>query len=82
MDLVGEISKVKEDSNKTLIGVLLADANLYFSGSTFCKDRSRFEAIDTGMTYATDPESGRIEISPFGIPSWVAFPMNLVWVLI
>ena len=71
MDLVGEISKVKEDSNKTLIGVPLVDANLYFSGSTSCKERSRVEAMDMGMTLATDPESARMVTSPFWTPSCI-----------
>ena len=55
----------RRDSNKTLIGVPLADAYFYFSVSTSCKYRSRFEAMDTGMTSATDPESGRIVIFTF-----------------
>ena len=68
MDLVEEISKVKDDSNKTLIGVPLADINLYFSESTSCKVRSRAEARDTGMTSATDPESARMVTFPFWTP--------------
>ena len=69
MDTVGEISKVKDDSNKTLIGVPLAEDSEYFSGSTSFKDRSREEANDTGITSATEPESGRMVTSPFWVPS-------------
>ena len=71
MDLVGEISKVKDDSNKTLIGVPLVDTNFYFSESTSCKDRSRVEAKDMGMTSATDPESARIVNFPVWTPSCI-----------
>ena len=66
--LEGEISRVKVDWTCTLIGLPLADANLYLSGSTSYSDRSNSEAMDTGMTSTTDIESGRIEISPFCIP--------------
>ena len=77
MDLVGEISKVKDDSNKTLIGVLLADTNFYFSESTSCKARSRVEAKNRGMTSATDPESGRMVTSPFWTPFCITVPKIL-----
>ena len=77
MDLVGDISKVKDDSNKTLIGVPLVDANLYFSGSLSCKDRSRDEAMDIGMTTASDPEYGRMVTFPFWTPFCITVPKIL-----
>ena len=77
MDLVGEISKVKDHSNNTLIDVPLADISLYFSESTSCKDISRVEARDTGMTSATDPESARMVTSPFWTPSCITIPKIL-----
>ena len=64
MDSEGEISKVKDDLNETLIGVLLADINLYFSESTSCKDRSRVEAKDTGLTSVSDLELVIMVASP------------------
>ena len=68
---------MKDDSNKTLIGVPLADTNFYFSGSTSCKDRSRVEAKDRGMTSATDAESARMVTSPFWTPSCITVPKIL-----
>ena len=59
-----DISRVKVDSNCTLIGLTLAEANLYLFGSTALSVSPNPEAIETGITSATDPESGRTGISP------------------
>ena len=75
--LDGEISRVKVDSNWTLIGLPLADANLYLLGSTACNDRSSSEAMETGMTSATHPESGRLGISPLVTSSWITVSIIL-----
>ena len=54
MDLEGKTVKVKDNSNKTYKSVSLLDTNLNFSEFIPCKDRTRVEAKDTGLTSVAD----------------------------
>ena len=77
IDTDGEMDKVNDVSNKTLIGLPLADVSEYLSGLTFCNAKLSEDASETGITSATDSLSGKMVTVPLDVLSWVIFPVIL-----
>ena len=77
MLIEGKNSKTKVDSYWTNMGELFSVASLYLIGSISWRVKPSSLAKEVGIISVTDLESGRTEIEPFWVPSWVITPVIL-----